>query len=193
MSKILVISGHPDLQASQANKAILACLSEDLDDIAIRRLDALYPDFRIDAAAEQQALLKADVVVLQFPLFWYASPALLKQWLDVVFSYGFAYGTAGDKLKGKHLLLSITIGGPESAYSPLGPSHFHLEQFLRPLEQTAYYTGMHHHAPIVSYGMIDTPDADPTAGSLPERAADHGRRLLARLRELHRVREPALA
>ena len=51
-----------------------------------------HPNYQIDVTAEQAKLVKADVIVWQFPVNWYSLPALLKKWLDNVFSHGFAYG-----------------------------------------------------------------------------------------------------
>jgi len=48
-------------------------------------------------------LLEHDRIVLQFPMYWYSMPPLLKKWLDDVLTYNFAYGSKGDKLKGKDL------------------------------------------------------------------------------------------
>lgn len=79
MSNIVVVSGHPDLDTSNANTVILNALEHRFDSIAVRRLDTLYSDFNIDIEAEQQALIKADIVVLQFPFHWYSVPALLKK------------------------------------------------------------------------------------------------------------------
>ena len=82
MSRILIISGHPDLQQSWTNRLIINTLEQEVSDLNVRRLDQRYPDFNIDVASEQQALLDAEIVVLQFPFYWYSVPALLKQWLD---------------------------------------------------------------------------------------------------------------
>ncbi|MFA0697932.1 NAD(P)H-dependent oxidoreductase, partial [Vibrio sp. 10N.222.49.C9] len=60
MSKVLVISGHPNLDLSYTNKIILEQAENNVHDVQVRRLDTLYPDFRIDVEAEQQALLDAD-------------------------------------------------------------------------------------------------------------------------------------
>ncbi|GAL18790.1 NAD(P)H oxidoreductase YRKL [Vibrio maritimus] len=132
MSQVLVISGHPELDSSYTNKVILNQLSDNISDIEVRRLDTLYPDYKIDVEAEQQAMIKADVIVLQFPFYWYSMPALLKKWMDDVFSFNFAYGPEGDKLKGKDFILSFTVGGPEESYDPLGYNHFTIERcFVR--------------------------------------------------------------
>ena len=70
MKNILIISGHTDLSTSVANKAILDTVGRRLPEAEIVKLDKLYPDFKINVEAEQQRLLKADVIVLQFPVFW---------------------------------------------------------------------------------------------------------------------------
>lgn len=184
MRKVVVISGHPQLEQSNANKTILEQLATSLPDVDIRRLDTLYPDYRIDVPREQQALLAADVIVLQFPFYWYSIPALLKKWLDDVFAYNFAYGSQGDKLKGKHFILSVTIGGPEESYSPVGYNHFEIMQLLRPLQQTAYLSGMNFDKPVYTHGMIYIPGVYNRLEDVQTRAGDHVRRLLARIGEI---------
>ena len=104
----LILLAHPDFQQSVANKAVITHLQAARPHYEIRDLAALYPDFRIDAAAEQQALLRHQTIVCQYPMFWYNMPAILKHYFDCVFTHGFAYGSTGDKLKGKNLVASIT-------------------------------------------------------------------------------------
>lgn len=181
MSNVLVISGHPNLNESYTNTVILESLQQGLDSVEVRRLDSLYPDYQIDVAAEQQALLKADVVVLQFPFYWYSMPALLKKYLDDVFSYNFAYGSKGDKLKGKDFILSFTIGGPEESYDPLGYNHFTVEQFMYPLQQTAYLAGMVYHKPVYSHRMVYIPGVYNTQEDVESRARDHADALMTQI------------
>ncbi|MTI11805.1 NAD(P)H-dependent oxidoreductase, partial [Sansalvadorimonas verongulae] len=157
MSKVVVISGHPDLERSYTNTIILDELQKKADDIEVHKLDELYPDYQINVEAEQKALLEADAIVLQFPYYWYSVPALMKKWIDDVFSFNFAYGPEGDKLKGKHFILSLTVGGPEESYDPLGYNHFTIEETLRPLQQTAYLAGMVFQKPVYSHGMVYIP------------------------------------
>lgn len=182
MSKIVVISGHPDLESSNANRAILNHLQRAFTSIDIRKLDQLYPDYNIDVKAEQNALLAVDAIVLQFPFYWYSVPALLKKWLDDVFSYQFAYGSEGDKLKGKQFFLSLTIGGPEDSYSPLGYNHFQIEQLLHPLEQTAYLAGLHYNPPIYNHGMIFINGIYNSLEEVQERAIHQAGRLVANIK-----------
>ena len=110
---ILIVSGHPDLNHSIANATILDEVETALPDVEIRRLDRLYPHGNINISAEQESLLRADVIVWQFPFSWYGLPGLMKQWLDEVFVHGFARGSTA-KLGGKKLLLSFTTGAPQT-------------------------------------------------------------------------------
>jgi len=109
MQKILMILAHPNIKGSIGNK-IISELSAQQENIAVRHLNKLYPDFKIDVKAEQEALLKADFIIFQYPLFWYSTPAILKEWIDQVFQYGFAFGKDCFKLENKKMLISMTIG-----------------------------------------------------------------------------------
>lgn len=184
MSQVLVISGHPDLNASYTNTVILEQIQSNLSDVEVRRLDSLYPDYRIDVAAEQQAMLAADVIVLQFPFYWYAVPALMKKWIDDVFSFNFAYGPEGDKLKGKDFILSFTVGGPAESYDPLGYNHFTVEQMLHPLQQTAYLAGMNYRQPIYTHRMVYIPNVYNELEDVQARAKNHAKRLCSQISEL---------
>lgn len=85
-----------------------------------------------DITAEQEKLLWADVVLFQFPLWWFSMPAIMKGWIERVYACGFAYGVGehsdcawgrryGDgNLAGKRAMLMVTTGGWESHYSTRG-------------------------------------------------------------------------
>jgi len=137
MIKVVVISGHPNLNESMANKKIINILSS-LNKTHVRCLDDLYPDYNIDIPAEQAALIDADLVIFQFPLYWSTYPALLKKWFDDVFTYNFAFGPQGDKLKNKKVILSITAGATAESYSEgdfnFMPLDGYLESALHPLK-----------------------------------------------------------
>lgn len=177
MSQVLVISGHPNLESSYTNSVIIEQLQHQVDDVEVRHLDKLYPNFDIDVEAEQQALIAAKVIVLQFPFYWYSVPALLKKWIDDVFSFNFAYGPQGDKLVGKEFMLSFTVGGPKESYDPLGYNHFTIEQMLYPMQQTAYLAGMNYNPPIYSHKMVYIPNVYNELSDVQERAKQHAERL----------------
>ena len=116
MKNVLVISGRPNLQGSVANATILDAVATAMPQVEIRYLDALYPTYQFDIAAEQQALLNADIIVWQFPFSWYSVHGLMKLWLDEVFLHGFAHGS-NSNLGGKKLMHSFTTGESNAGYS----------------------------------------------------------------------------
>jgi len=105
-------------------------------------------------------------------------PAILKQWFDQVFEYQFAYGSEGDKLKGKTFRASFTIGGPQESYQPLGYNHFRIEEFCKNLEQTAYLAQMDYQKPIYSHGMVYIEGVYNTAEAVIQRSKAHAKRLI---------------
>ncbi len=111
-----------------------------------------YPEFDIDVEREQRLLEAHDIIVLQHPVFWYSTPALLKQWEDLVLEHGWAYGTDATALVGKRILNAMTTGGREQAYSPEGLNRFSIRQLFRPLEQTFRLCGMQYLPPFVAHG-----------------------------------------
>lgn len=181
MSKVVVISGHPNLDESWTNKVILEKLEQNIESIDIRRLDSLYPDSKIDVEVEQKALLDAEIVIFQYPFYWYNVPGLLKMWFDKVFTFNFAFGPEGDKLKNKHFILSFTIGGPEESYDPLGYNHFTIEQLVTPLQQTAYLASMIYQPPVYTYRMVYIPGVYNTQQEVEARATEHAERLLTQI------------
>lgn len=156
MKDILIISGHTDLAASVANRTILETLGERLPEAEIVKLDELYPDFKIDVENEQRRLLRADIIVLQFPVFWYSVPSILERWMEETFRHGFSHGSTGDKLKGKKLVLSFTTGAPEEMYSHDGPMGYTIDEFLLCYKATCRLTQMEYCGYVytggVSYG-----------------------------------------
>ena len=136
---ILIIYAHPYPHHSHANKRMLEQVRT-LDGVEVRSLYHLYPDFNIDVAAEQEALSRADLVILQHPMQWYSTPPLLKLWLDKVLAHGWAYGHGGTALHGKSVMWAVTTGGGESHFD-IG-SHPGFDVLGQPLEATAVYCGM---------------------------------------------------
>lgn len=149
--RILVLFAHPSQERSEVNKP-LARATRRMPDVTFVDLYGEYPTFDIDADIEQQRLRDHDVIVMMFPLYWYSTPSILKEWQDLVLEYGFAYGAGGTALQGKILLPAITTGGPETAYSGEGYITFTIRQLLAPLEQTANLCGMRFLAPFLLHG-----------------------------------------
>lgn len=179
---IVVIFAHPDVDnGSLGNKIILDELGK-VGDIQVREIYKMYPDYNIDIKAEQQALLDADLIVFQFPFYWYAVPALLKEWEDRVLEHGFAFGSTGDKLKGKQFMVSTTIGGPKESYHATGYNTFTVDEYMVPLKQIAIHSGMTFLAPVTSHGVVNIPGLESMRVNSEVVAKDHARRLIKKLR-----------
>jgi NAD(P)H dehydrogenase (quinone) len=116
-----------------------------------------------DVKAEIEKLLWADVLILQFPLWWFSMPAILKGWVDRVFAYGFAYGVGehsdrrwGDRygegrLADKRAMLIVTAGGWEAHYSDRGING-PIDDLLFPINHgILFYPGYDVLPPFVGY------------------------------------------
>jgi glutathione-regulated potassium-efflux system ancillary protein KefG len=148
--RILILHAHPRASASIAQKALLSAVRS-VEGVTLHDLYAAYPDFNIDAEREQAQLLAHDIIVLQHPFYWYSSPALIKEWLDIVLDFGWAYGPGGAQLHGKYLMSAITTGGAEGFYHPKGRNRFTVDEMLAPFNQTAHLCGMAYLKPMVVY------------------------------------------
>ncbi len=91
---ILILFAHPALEKSRVNRHLVAGV-RDLPGVTFHDLYEAYPDFNILVPHEQELLEAHDVVVLQHPFYWYSTPALVKEWEDLVLQHGWAYGTGG--------------------------------------------------------------------------------------------------
>lgn len=153
MARLIVYYAHPAQRLSHANRA-MADVARGLAAISFVDLYAEYPRFAIDVDREQQRLLDHDVIVFQFPMFWYSAPSLVKEWYDLVLEHGFAYGAGGDRLAGKAMMLAVTAAGPADAYTAQGYQRHTIRTFLTPHEQTARLCQMRFLAPYVLYGSL---------------------------------------
>ncbi|GAB2728955.1 NAD(P)H-dependent oxidoreductase [Nocardia thraciensis] len=135
-----------------------------------------------DIRAEQEKLLWADAVLLHFPLWWFSMPAILKGWVDRVFTCGFAYGAGGTAiprygagvLSGKRAMLVVSIGGREPSYSDRGING-HIDDLLYPINHgILYYPGMDVLPPFPVYGTLRVDDErfEETADALRQRLSE---------------------
>jgi glutathione-regulated potassium-efflux system ancillary protein KefG len=148
--KILVLFAHPRLSASIAQRKLLET-AHGIMNVTVHDLYAAYPDMLIDRKREQDLVLSHDLIIFQHPFYWYSSPAIIKEWLDIVLDFGWAYGPGGDKLHGKYMMSAITAGGAHEAYKPGGRNRFSVEDLLAPFNQTAYLCGMAWLTPFVKH------------------------------------------
>ncbi|TGN98394.1 NAD(P)H-dependent oxidoreductase [Burkholderia sp. USMB20] len=167
----------------------------DADDVTDRAPDARFDPARDskrafetgtqrdDIAREQDKLKWADAVILQFPLWWFSMPAIMKGWVERVYAYGFAYGVGehsdlhwGDRygegsLAGKRAMVIVTTGGWESHYSARGING-PIDDVLFPIQHgILYYPGFDVLPPFVIYQThrMDDGRFDETRAALGKR------------------------
>ena len=176
MKSVLILFAHPALQKSRVNRVLIEGVRE-LPGVTFHDLYEAYPDFDIDVPREQGLLLDHDVIVFQHPFFWYSTPAILKEWQDLVLQHGWAYGSEGKALRGKTFLSAITTGGREVAYQREGHNRFTITELLAPIEQTARLCEMEVLPPFVAHGTLGMKDDE-----IARHAADW-RRIVEALRD----------
>ena len=133
--KTLVLFAHPRPDRSEVN-VHLAHAARRIEGVSVVDLYAEYPAFDIDCDREQQRLVDHDAVILQHPLYWYSSPAILKEWQDLVLEHGFAYGHDGHALDGKVVLNAVTCGGAREAYTDAAVNRGEIKELLLPFAKT---------------------------------------------------------
>ncbi|MBM3601176.1 MAG: NAD(P)H-dependent oxidoreductase [Alphaproteobacteria bacterium] len=144
-----------------------------------------------DVATEQDKLLWADTVILQFPFWWFSMPAILKGWIDRVFAKGFAYGLPDPKvpgwsrrygdgvLTGRRSMLVITMSAQPPAMGPRGLGG-NIDDLLFPIHHgTLWYSGMTVLPPFIVNG---------TGRMTPDLYAQAERALTERLLTLDRIK-----
>ena len=151
MKRILILFAHPAFQKSRINTRIGVGLT-DVEGVTVHDLYEAYPEFDIDVAREQALVEDHDIIIFHHPLFWYSTPAILKEWQDLVLEHGWAYGSKGQALAGKLFFNIITAGGGANAYTPEGYNGRTLRQLLAPIEQTSKLCNMTFLPPFVVYG-----------------------------------------
>jgi len=122
------------------------------ENITFHDLYEEYPDFNVDIEREKSLLENHEIVIWHHPFYWYSSPPLLKQWIDMVLEYGWAYGSGGEALKDKIIFNAITTGGNEDAYCEKGYNKYSIRQFMQPFEQTANLCLMRYLPPFTVMG-----------------------------------------
>lgn len=176
MARILLLFAHPALEKSRVHRRLVSEV-QTISGITFNDLYERYPAFDIDIRREQALLVDHDLIVLQHPFFWYSTPALVKQWEDLVLEHGWAYGSQGNALRGKRMLSIISTGGRADAYHHDGYNRFTMRELLSPIEQTAYLCGMDYLPPLVFHGTHRMNEADI------EQAAQTYREVLELLRD----------
>ncbi len=147
-SRVLILFAHPRFENSQIHKALIQRVRHSRS-VHIHDLYEIYPAFNIDVYLEQRLLNKYDIILWQHPVYWYSIPPLLKQWIDLVLSNGWAYGKNTHALEGKYLLQVFSGGHTEQSYSQDGYDKHSLRQYMACHEQTAKHCHLNYLPPYV--------------------------------------------
>ncbi|MCA2214708.1 NAD(P)H-dependent oxidoreductase [Jidongwangia harbinensis] len=134
-----------------------------------------------DIRAEQAKIDRADTVVVQYPMWWFGMPAILKGWFDRVWHLGYAYGHRGPNgewigygdgfLAGKRAIAVVTMGGPAWSYGERG-IHGAVDDLLFPLQHgVLFYAGAEVLPPVLIWGAdrLGPGEAEEAAARLRER------------------------
>ncbi|SRR5579883_492574 len=106
--------------------------------------------------AEMEKLAWCDLLILQFPLWWFSLPGIMKGWIDRVFAFGFAYDRSRSYdtgiFRGKRAMLAFTTGAPAATYGPAGRNGSIDELLLHVNRGMLYFLGMEVLEPFIAYG-----------------------------------------
>lgn len=171
-----MLFAHPAYHKSRVNRVLREAV-RDLPRVTTHDLYEAYPHLDIDVRREQELLEGHDAFVFHHPFFWYSTPAILKEWQDLVLEHGWAYGRDGTALRGKTMLSAITTGGREESYGAESLNRYSIRELLAPIEQTARLCGVDVLAPFVVHGTHAMEEREIAA-----HASDY-RRVLAGLRD----------
>jgi putative NADPH-quinone reductase len=170
MPRTLILLFHRDLSRSKANAA-LADAARGVDGVEVIDVQGRYPsgiiDMSTDAEREAQMLLGADRIVLQFPIQWYSTPALLKAWQDAVLTrmYYIFPEREGDRLRGTPIMVAATAGNVPEAYRPGGANHFSVDEIFTPLKATAYRCALPWRQPYLVFAADKLGDSELQAAA----------------------------
>lgn len=153
MQKTLIIVSHPNIENSVINKCWISALRKHPELFTVHELYKVYPDKNIDIVKEQKLVEAHGNLIFQFPMYWFNCTPLLKQWLDDVLTYGWAYGSNGNKLQNKKIALAVSLGITEDGFF----DPFTLASFLRSFEAMAHYVKADFQPPFCLYGASTEP------------------------------------
>ncbi len=170
--KTLIIVAHPHIGQSTVNRRWLETLRAQPDRFTVHELYRDYPDGKINVAREQALVEAHGSVVFQFPVYWFNCPPLLKQWLDDVLAYGWAYGSSGKAFAGRKLGIAVSLGAPAEDYRAEGAVGCTVAEALRPFELTARYINADYQPAFAFHTIDSNAGYDEAAAGLVARSAE---------------------
>lgn len=133
----LLLFSHTFWENSKVNRALLES-AKTLASVKIHNLNETYKEGVINAESEVALLKDSEKIIFQFPLFWFSTPALMKEWQDRVLTH-IVYGKDSKLLQGKKFQVITTLGGAKDSYD--GHHGYSLDTILSPLTSAFQYCG----------------------------------------------------
>jgi glutathione-regulated potassium-efflux system ancillary protein KefG len=161
--KALYLYVHPDHRHSHANhqlrRRLLSAAQANDSGVSLTLHDLYhqYPDGFVHAEPERALLEAHDLLIVQHPMYWFSTPALLKEWLDRVLVSDWAFGTRY-ALQGKPWLHVMTTGGEAKDFDGR-PGQPTVATLLSPFERTAGFCKMPWLPPVTLYAADDSSDS----------------------------------
>ena len=155
MTKTLIIMSHPDVTQSSSQQFLLAAVKGE-EQIQVRHLESILAaqgGEHFDKTLERACLQEADRIILQFPLYWYQCPSVMKQWMDEVLTLNLS-----QKNKMKEFGIVVTVGAKSDRYTAGGSVGFSVEELLRPYQALANQLGWEYQTPFVIYQFQYLPE-----------------------------------
>lgn len=137
--KTMVVISHPTIQTSSSQQFFLATLKGE-ETVTVRHLDEVWSEAKphFTRATEEKALLESEAkrLILQFPMYWYQAPAVMKEWIDTVMSKSARFAK-----QIKELGIVVTLGVKEEAFRAGGKEQFTISELMRPFQALANAMG----------------------------------------------------
>lgn len=130
--KTLIVVSHPKINDSQTQQFLLE--GAKLQDVTWHHVEELS---EIDVDKEQKLLMDHDRIIFQFPLYWYAAPAGLKDWEDQVLTRNFVYGDGDDNLSDKEFGIVVSTGMPLKEFQRGGSENITIDSIMAPYRAIA--------------------------------------------------------
>ncbi|MEH2260767.1 NAD(P)H-dependent oxidoreductase [Nostoc sp.] len=145
---------------------------QQIEEMYATEVEGFTPEIEV----EIQKVEWCDLMIWQFPLWWFSVPAILKGWVDRVFAMGRVYGSGHiyetGRFRGKKAILSLTVGATKDAYLEDG-FHGDIHAILRPIQRgILQFTGFDVLSPHIVYAPVR--QSDTVLGSILD---DFSRRL----------------
>lgn len=179
MKRVLLINGHEPYAFAEGrfNQTMFDEIENQLkDNFEITKTiikDGYNPE------EEQEKFKQADVIIFQFPIYWFSAPALMKKYIDEVYAHGvfFGMGEEGKKygygngmMNGKKYMFSITANSPAYAYND-NEGFFEgksLDESLFHMHKTNEFCGMESIESFGAFNVIKEPQAENDLQRLKE-------------------------